>query len=146
MRILKSTGMVLALALAGSVSVYAQATQTPDSSQTQGEHRQWHHHQPNPQMETRMLTKRLNLTADQAAQVEPILASQQESMKALMPTDGTKPDFQALHAQRKAIMEQTQQKLATVLTPEQQQQLANMHHGPHGHGEWAPKAGSSPSA
>ena len=150
MRILTSMGMVLTLAAAASIPAFGQNTQAPDSGQTQEQHGQWRHHEPNPEFETKMLTKRLNLSSDQAAQVEPILAAQHESLKALKPAAGTTPDFKVMHEQRKAIMEDTKQKLDAVLTPEQQQQLAKMHqHGAHGqHGDWAPKqsGGTSPSA
>jgi hypothetical protein len=41
-----------------------------------------------------------------------------------------------MHEQRKAIMDQTKQQLATVLTTEQMAEFDKMHHGPggpHGH-------------
>jgi len=134
MRYIVKSSAVLALALAGSALVYGQAPQGTDQPQGQ-DHRQWRHHEPNPQFETKMLTKRLNLSAEQAAAVEPILAAQQEQMKALRPAPGTTPDFKAMHEQRKTIMTDTQQKLAGVLSTEQMQELARMHdhrgHGPH---------------
>jgi Spy/CpxP family protein refolding chaperone len=99
-----------------------------------------------------MLTKRLSLTPEQAAQVEPILTASHESLKALKPAEGAKPDFKALREQRKAIEEDTKQKLDAVLTPEQQEKFAKMHDhfghpGPGGpHGQWGPKPGSTPAA
>jgi len=111
-----------------------------------GQHRQFHGHGPNAEFETRMLTKRLGLTAEQASQVEPILAEQDEQFKALKPAEGTQPDFKALHEQRKAIMEATDQKLSTVLSQEQLEKFEKMqgHHGPP-RGNWGPK-GSAPGA
>ncbi len=142
-KMMMSSVMVLAFAVAGSARLVAQA---PDGSQGPRPHGQWQRHQPNPEFETKMLTRRLNLTPEQAAQVEPILAEQQERMKALKPAQGTTPDFKALREQHKAIMEETQQKLAGVLTPEQ---LAKMHErkgGPHGpRGNWKGQ-GTAPAA
>jgi Spy/CpxP family protein refolding chaperone len=89
-----------------------------------------------------MLTKRLGLSESQSASVQQIFADQHAQMEALKPAEGTQPDFKALHEQHKALMEQTKQKLDAVLTPEQQQKLAEMHkhRGPGGpggpHGNW----------
>jgi protein CpxP len=142
---IKSSVLVLTLAVAGSAAIAAQAPQ--DQSQGPRSHGQWQGHQPNPQFEVKMLTKRLNLTPEQAAQVEPILAEQHAQMKALKPAEGTTPDFKALHAQHKAIMEQTHQKLAGVLTPEQ---LAKMHEHKGGRGgprgNWKPQGTVAPPA
>ena len=144
--ILTSSISILALAIAGSVTMYAQAPQ--DQSQTTPPHRPFHRRGPNPDFETKMLTKRLSLSPQQASQVEPILAEREERMKALKPASGSQPDFKAMHEQRKSIMDDTQQKLEAVLTPEQQQQLKQMHqhppqfHGPRGNG--APRPGTAP--
>jgi protein CpxP len=150
----QSSVMIIALAAAGSVAAFAQAPQTapqtPDQpQQTRPQHRQFEHHGPNPEFETRMLTRRLNLTPEQAAQVEPILAASHESMKALKPADGSRPDFKAMHEQRTAIATETKQKLDAVLTPEQQEKFARMHeHMGHGgpHGNFGPKPASTPTA
>ena len=86
-----------------------------------------------------MLTKRLSLTAEQAAQIEPILAARQEQMKALRPTADAKPDFKAQHEQMKTIMTETDAKVEAVLTPDQKQKFIAMHehHGPGGpRGDW----------
>jgi Spy/CpxP family protein refolding chaperone len=150
---LRSSAVLLSLALTaavasipaviGTVATYAQQAPPPDS--------QYHgkggprHHDPNAEFETKMLTRRLSLTPDQAAKVEPILASQDEQLKALRPQPGTQPDFKAMHEQRKAIMEQTKQQLAGVLTPDQLTEFDKMHgrRGPGGpHGNWQGKQGT----
>jgi len=144
-KMIKLSVAILALAVAGSAAMYAQAPQGQD--QGPHPHGQWGHHQPNPEFETKMLTKRLNLTPEQAAAVEPILADQQAQMKALRPAVGTTPDFKALHEQHKAIMEATQQKLAGVLTPEQLAKLHEHRGGPRGtHGNWKGQGGTAPAA
>jgi len=161
-KLMKSSIAILTLALAGSVTVLAQGipdkTQTP-SDQTQGPgphgnfshgggpHGDFRHHGPNPEFETKMLTKRLSLTSEQAAQIEPILATSHQEMKALHPTGDTKPDFKAQHEQMKTIMTETKEKVEAVLTPEQKQKFDAMHehmgHGPRG--DWKPKSTPAPA-
>ena len=147
--IFTSLAAVFALVMANGLALRAQTAQDP----TQAPYRQMHRRGPNAEFETKMLTKRLHLSSEQAAQVEPILADRQERMKALMPArgsqQGTQPDFKAMREQRKAIMEDTQARLDAVLTPEQKQQMTEMHqHQFHGgqRGNWAPKQGTTPSA
>jgi len=139
--IVKSSVLVLTLAVAGSTALFAQAPQ--DQSQGRRPHGQWQGHQPNPQFEIKMLTKRLNLSPEQAAQIEPILADRQARFQALKPAEGTTPDFKALHQARKTIMEDSQARIKACLTPEQIAKL-HEHHGPHG--DWKGKGGSTPSA
>lgn len=125
----------LALVLAGSVA-FAQQPQTvpaPDAQQPAAAPAHHHHHAPNPQHETKRLTKQLNLTADQQAKVEPILAERDQKLTALHADTTLAP--QDMHQQMKAIHEATEQQLATVLTPDQLQQLKSMHHGHRGHGQ-----------
>ncbi len=80
----KSSVLVLTLAVAGSATLVAQAPQQ-DQSQGPRPHGQFQRHEQNPQFETKMLTKRLNLSPEQAAQIEPILADSHARMKALKP-------------------------------------------------------------
>jgi len=147
-KMFKTSIAILSLALAGSVTVFAQGvpdkTQTPaDQSQPAGtpgdHHRGFRHHGPNPEFETKMLTKRLSLSSEQAAQIEPILAAGHEQMKALRPTGDAKPDFKVIQEQRKSIMTETNTKVEAILTPEQKEKFVAMHehHGPGGpHGDW----------
>jgi Spy/CpxP family protein refolding chaperone len=137
---LRSSAVLLSLGLAsavafttvsiGTIASYAQSPQDPQGPPPYGPGGP-RHHGPNAEFETKMLTKRLGLSADQAAKVEPILAAQNEQMKALRPRPGTDtgnpPDFKAIHEQRKAIEDQTKQQLASVLTPDQLAQFDKMH-------------------
>jgi protein CpxP len=109
----------LALALSGSMA-YAQ----------QPMH---HHHPPSPERETARVSKQLNLTPDVSAKLEPIFADRDQKMQALMANDQLAP--QDKHKQMHEIQKSTEQQLATVLTPDQLQQLKDMHkeHGHHGH-------------
>ena len=142
------TALMASLAVGGGVAAaQAQtATQQPDQTQQAApQGGQYHHrHAPNPQRETKMLTKRLGLSSDQAAQVEPILADRAQRMEALNSTQG---DPASMKQQRRAIMQDTKQKLDAVLTPQQQQEMAQMHrgHGRHGEGQQQAAPSTIPS-
>ena len=140
--------LMASLAVGGGVAAaQAQAaTEQPDQAQQAApQDNQYHHrHAPNPQRETKMLTKRLGLSSDQAAQVEPILADRAQRMEALSSTQG---DPASMKQQRRAIMQDTKQKLDAVLTPAQQQEMAQMRrgHGKHGDGQQQTAPSTSPS-
>jgi len=82
----------------------------------------------------------LDLTDAQKPQVESILQGAHAQMKALFQQTqaaGGKPDFQALHAARQQIDQDTLTKLSGVLSPLQLkkfQTLRQMHHGFGHHG------------
>lgn len=65
------------------------------------------------------LQKSLQLNDDQAAKVKKILESSEQQRKALM--DKYKPQFDAMHAEGKALREQTETQISGVLTPKQQE-------------------------
>jgi periplasmic protein CpxP/Spy len=109
----------LALALSGSLA-FAQQAETPAPPAK-------HHH--NPQRETARLTKRLNLSPDQSAKLEPILADRDQKMTALRSDTTISPVV--MQQKMKALHQETRQQLATVLTPEQFQQIRS-HHRNHG--------------
>ena len=140
--------LMASLAVGGGVAAaQAQtATQQPDQTQQAApQGGQYHHrHAPNPQRETKMLTRRLGLSSDQAAQVEPILADRAQRMEAL---SSTQSDPASMKAERRTIMQDTKQKLDAVLTPAQQQEMAQMRHGHgrHGDGQQQTAPSTSPS-
>jgi Spy/CpxP family protein refolding chaperone len=112
----------LALALSG-VLAFAQQPDTaaaPTIVKTR-------HHARNPQCEAAHLSKKLNLSSDQTAKLEPILADRDQKIAALK-SDPTITQMIALK-QMHAIHQQTRQQLATILTPDQIQQLKSRHHG-----------------
>lgn len=118
----------LALALSGTF-VFAQqpdATATPSPAKI-------HHHARNPEREADRLSKNLNLSSDQRAKLEPILADRDQKIAALQ-SDSTITPMIA-QKQMHAIHQQTRQQLAAILTPDQMQQLKSRHHG---HGTTAP--------
>jgi protein CpxP len=132
-RLLLSTS--LALALSGSL-VFAQQTETPAPAAKQ-------HHARNPQRETARLSKKLNLTADQSAKVEPILADRDQKIATL--TNDTSISSMIMKKQMHAIHQQAMQQLATVLTPDQLQQISSRHHG-HGAPAQTPRQNNPQSA
>jgi protein CpxP len=132
-RMLLSTS--LAFALATSLA-FAQQAETPAPATK-------HHHTHNPQREAAKLSKKLNLSSDQTAKLEPILADRDNKIAALK--NDTTISAEAMKQQMKAIHQQTREQLATVLTPDQLQQLHSMHHG-HGRGQQQQSAPPTPQA
>jgi periplasmic protein CpxP/Spy len=117
-RLLLSTS--LALALSGSLAFSQQQDATPASTAK-------HHHAHNPQREAAKLSKKLDLSPDQTARLEPILADRDSKIATLTNDITISPEVRK--QQMHAIRQQTRQQLATVLTPEQLQQIESRHHG-----------------
>jgi Spy/CpxP family protein refolding chaperone len=117
-RLLLSTS--LALALSGSLAFAQQQDAAPAPTAK-------HHHAHNPQREAAKLSKKLNLSPDQTAKVEPILADRDSKIAALTNDKTISPVV--MKQQMRAIHQQTRQQLATVLTPDQLQQLKSRHRG-----------------
>jgi protein CpxP len=131
-RLFLSTSLALALS---STLAFAQQTTTPAPAAKRHAH--------NPQRETARLTKKLNLTADQSAKLEPILAARDQKIAAL--TNDTSISPEAMKQQMRTIRQQTRQQLATVLTPDQMQQLHSMRHG-NGRGQQQQSPPTTPQA
>jgi Spy/CpxP family protein refolding chaperone len=71
-----------------------------------------------------MLTKRLDLTADQQEKIKPILADRQAQMKALHEDTATAGADK--RTKMKSIMDSTNAKIRAVLTPDQQTKFDQM--------------------
>ena len=110
----------LALALSGSLAFAQQQDTAPTPTAK-------HHHAHNPQREAAKLSKKLNLSPDQTAKLEPILADRDSKIAALTNDKTISPVV--MKQQMRAIRQQTRQQLATVLTPDQLQQIKSRHHG-----------------
>ena len=109
------------IVLSGSLA-FAQAPQQAPTDQQPA----MRHHHPNPHREAAMLTKKLNLTPDQTAKLEPILADRDQKIAALKQnTTLSQADFKA---QMRTIHKDTKQQLEGVLTPDQQAQMKAMRH------------------
>ena len=84
------------------------------------------HRKANPNREAKKLSKTLNLTPDQTTKLEPILADRDQKMAALQENTSLSPDDR--RTQMRAIHDSSEQQLATVLTPDQVQQMHSMGH------------------
>ena len=126
-------GFILTGALTGTAAFAQQAQPTlPENStpNANAPYHHQHHHAPNPQKQAEMISKKLNLSADQTAKLTPILTDRAQKFQALMQDQSLTPEQR--HAQMKSIHENTEQQLATVLSPDQLQQLKTMRHGHRG--------------
>ena len=129
-------GLVLAGALTATAAL-AQQQQLPENTpngDASGHH--FRHHAPNPQRQAEFISQKLNLSADTTAKLTPIFADQDQKTQALFQDQSLTP--QQRHEQMKAIRQNTQQQLATVLTPDQLQQLKSLRHGHRGWGQRGP--------
>ena len=79
------------------------------------------------------LSKKLNLSADQTAKLEPILADRDQKMTALKANTAVSP--QDRKAQARTIFQDSKQQIDGVLTPEQVQQMKTMRRGRGGQGQ-----------
>jgi periplasmic protein CpxP/Spy len=130
-RLLLSTALTLALTGTAAFAQQAQPTLPENSTpNANAPYHHQHHHAPNPQKQAEMISKKLNLSADQTAKLTPIFADRDQKFQALFQDQSLTPDQR--HAQMKAIHENTEQQLATVLSPDQLQQLKSMRHGHRG--------------
>ena len=127
-RILLSTALTLALT---GTAAFAQQAQLPENSSPNANAPYHHrHHAPDPQRQAEFVSKKLNLSADQTAKLTPIFADRDQKTQALFQDQSLSQ--QQRHEQMKAIHQNTDQQLATVLSPDQMQQLKAMHHGHRG--------------
>lgn len=99
------------------------AGDTTTQQQPAGQHGR-RHHAFDAHKAAQHLSKRLNLTDDQTAKLEPILATRQQKIISLRSDTSLTPDQR--REQFRAIHKDTQTQLATVLTPDQMQQLKSM--------------------
>ena len=139
-RFILSSALVLSLSSPFALHSVAQAPATPPAppSDTQGPPpggHGGHRHPPDPHREATMLSKRLNLTPDQTTRLEPILVDRQSRIDSVR--SNTSLDEKSRHQQMRSIQEDTQTKLASVLTPDQLKELKEMRGkmmGRHGRG------------
>lgn len=122
----------LALALTGTLAIAQEPAEAPAPPP------QARQHAHNPHHEARKLSRQLGLTPDQTAKIEPILADRDQKMDALKADTSISPMI--FNQQRKAIHQQTEQQLSTILTPDQLQQMKTLHH----HNNSAPPAQAPP--
>jgi Spy/CpxP family protein refolding chaperone len=141
----------LALTLAATAAFAQQSTPAPADSQNSaaqqpaGPHGR--HHAFDAHKAAQHISKKLGLTQDQTAKLEPILTDRQQKMTALRSDTSLTKDQR--RDQMRSIMKDSHAQLATVLTPDQMQQLKSMHHagprGRRGDQQGSPDAGTPPS-
>ncbi|HEX4758631.1 MAG TPA: hypothetical protein VH308_11640 [Terracidiphilus sp.] len=136
----KATILLGALLSAGTLlaqapdSNQAPAANAPQVAQTQrGEHRDF-----DPAKQAAHLGKRLGLSSDQVAQIQPILADRQQQMKSLHADSSL--NQQDRHAKAKTIMEDSKTKLEAVMNDTQKQQFEQMLAERHNHRKGQPQA------
>ena len=112
------------LSLAGSAALAQDNTTATPPQQGQG---QWGHgpRGMNPEAQLQHLTKHLDLTADQQAQIKPILESRDQQAKQLWQDQSLAPAGSA-HAKMKAIQEDSKAKIEAVLNDTQKQKYEAM--------------------
>jgi protein CpxP len=123
--------IILTAAFALTLTGVAAFAQTSDPAQQNTI--QQHAHDPH--RAAMRMAQQLNLTPDQTAKLEPILAARQQKMEALR-ADTSLSDTQR-KTQMHTIQQGTRLQLANVLSPDQMKQLKQMRHK-HGEQEQAP--------
>jgi hypothetical protein len=82
------------------------------------------HQAPDPQRQTARLSRKLQLTPEQAARIEPILQSRQQQMQQLRADNTLAPRDR--RAKMRSIMQDSNTQLQAVLTDSQKQQYQQM--------------------
>ncbi len=122
------TGL-LTLGLAGGAAFAQESTTTPPAQTNdnmQGMHHQsMHHRGMSADRQLKRMTKKLDLSADQQAQIKPMLESQDEQMEQLR-TDKTM-SRQDRNQKMMSIRQDTSEKIEGVLNDTQKQKYESMH-------------------
>lgn len=79
---------------------------------------------PDPQKQTARLSRKLQLTPDQAAKIEPILQNRQQQMAQLRGDTSQAP--RDLHQKMRALRQQSDSQIQAILTDSQRQQYLQM--------------------
>lgn len=118
---MKTRLCLLALALAaafGAAAAQDKDNSSPDSQAVHGQHRA-----PDPQERAQRLGKHLGLNAQQQAQIASILQTQQQKLRDLRAGGAKGPDRRD---QARAIMEDGDRQLQSVLSDSQRQRYLTM--------------------
>lgn len=116
---------VITMALSGILALGATSAivaQTNDAQQQQGH---WGHHgRMNPDAQLQHLSKALDLSPDQQAQIKPVLEARQQQMQALFQDQSLSRDDRRNKAQ--GIRSDTNSKIEAVLNDQQKQKFEAM--------------------
>jgi periplasmic protein CpxP/Spy len=119
---------LLALMAASLISIAAAGQDAPANNQPAAPSAQgnegWHHGPPDPAQRTKMLTKRLNLSADQQTKVQGIFQTEQSQMQGLR--EDTTLSRQDLRTKMMDMRKSTDAQVRAVLDPEQQKKWDEM--------------------
>lgn len=110
----------LALALTGGLAFAQDAAPAPEPAPAAQ-----HHHALNPHRQAMRLSRQLNLTSDQTAKVESLYAGRDQQIAEIQ-SDTTLSPLVA-QAKLRDVRKQTRQQLSAILTPDQLQQMSQMH-------------------
>ena len=137
----KATIILGALLSAGILLAQApQDNQAPNANapQAQQDHQGRPHRTMDPVEQAAHLGKRLGLSGDQVAQLQPILADRQQQMKGLRAD--TSLTQQDRHAKARAIMQDSKGKIEAVMNDTQKQQFEQLLAERHNHRNRQPQA------
>ena len=124
------------LTVGGTCAALAQDTPPPPPDQNQaappadGPHGRGMRMDPDRQLER--LTRELNLTTDQQAQIKPLLVERQQKMQALFQDQSTAPEDR--RTQARSIMQATSNSIKAVLNDDQKQKFEAMQERMHRNG------------
>lgn len=129
---LLSAGIVLAQAPEGNP---APAANPPQSAQTQPDRP---HRPADPAKQAAHLGKKLGLSSDQVAQLQPILADRQQQIQSLRADTALTPRDRRVKA--RTIQQDSKSKMEALMTDAQKQQFEDMLAEHRSHHNRAPKA------
>ncbi|MGA8029573.1 MAG: hypothetical protein WB992_20720 [Bryobacteraceae bacterium] len=100
------------------------APQAQDQSAPQQTNQTPERHQPDPNRQIQMLTKRLNLSADQQNQILPVLTSRQQQMQSVRADASL--SAQERGEKMRAVREDSDSKIRAILTDDQKKTYDQM--------------------
>ena len=105
----------------GSLTSASAMAQAPAQDAAPTQQREMHH---NPHRQAMHLGKKLGLSTDQTARLEPIFAQHRDQVQALRQNSNLTPEQR--HAQMRDLNRNTHQQMAGILTPDQMEQWKQM--------------------
>ncbi len=115
---------VLCLGFATASTLFAQDGPPPQDQGGPPAHHGWHHGPMSPDQELAHMTKALNLSSDQQAQLKPILQSRQDQMEQIhQDTSLARPDKMA---KMKALDDSSNTQVEAVLNDQQKAKYEKM--------------------
>jgi protein CpxP len=124
-------GVVLVSGLTGSALLAQdQPAQAVDSTAASQSTPVKQHKAPDPQRQTKRMAKKLGLTADQQAKIEPILADRDQQVQTLRANAALAPNDR--RAQLHSVVQDSDSKIEAFLNDTQKQQYEQLKQSRHG--------------